>query len=477
MQAFLNRHEGKGRLGSRFPGFVKRWCAGIGAVALLMAPAPSLADDDAEDRLPAPAQDSEFQQPSEEEVELGRLLFFDKELSGNRNISCATCHSPVIATVDGLSTNIGTGGQGLSVLRDAGHFPPTDFDPQSRGARNMTPLFNLGHEQFVKLFWDGRIQVDPSVPQGFATPAGSDLPFGFDNALAALSIFAETDTQEMLGEPGTNELADAALGHPQIGVWDGLVVRLGAIPEYVALFTAAFPEVGDDPGNITIVQVGTAIGAFQAAAFRSDNSPFDRFLRGDRKAMSANAKRGMRLFYGRAKCSGCHNGVFQTDHDFHAIGMPQIGPGFGDGPSGHEDFGREGFTGDPADRYRFRTPSLRNVALTGPWGHNGAFNSLRSVVEHHLDAEESLMSYDPSQIVMPPRPDLDALDLIAFNDLEVTAAIADAIEIEPPKRRVSEGDKDDLVDFLHALTDPSAGDLRTSVPTRVPSGLPLAEIN
>jgi cytochrome c peroxidase len=455
-------------------GLFRHWSVGLGALLLLLASVPSLAEGVV---LPMPAQDSEFQDPDEDVVELGRMLFFDKELSGNRNISCATCHSPVVATVDGLSTNIGTGGQGLSVLRDAGAFPPTIFDPQGRGARNMTPLFNLGHEQFTKLFWDGRIQVNPDNPKGFDTPAGDDLPDGFDNQLAALSIFAQTDIQEMLGEVGTNELADAGANvHPQIGVWDGLVVRLGNISEYVDLFTDAFPEVGGDPNNITIVQVGTAIGAFQAAAFRSDNSPFDRFLRGDSDAMSESAQRGMDLFYGTAAgCAACHSGVFQTDHDFHAIGMPQIGPGFGDGPSGHEDFGREGFTGDKDDRYRFRTPSLRNVVLTGPWGHNGAFNSLRAVVEHHLDAENSLRSYDPSQIVMPPRPDLDALDLIAFNSPAITNAIAKAIEIEP--KVLSESEIDDLMDFLNALTDPSAGDLRKSVPTRVPSGLPLAEIN
>jgi cytochrome c peroxidase len=326
------------------------------------------------------------------------------------------------------------------------------------------------------LFWDGRVQVDPSMPQGFATPAGGDLPFGFRSALAALSVFAETDRQEMLGQPGTNELADAALLRPQIGVWDGLVARLGAIPEYVDLFTAAFPEVDGDPNNITIVHVGNAIGAFQAAAFRSDNSPFDRFLRGDRRAMSERAKRGARLFYGRAGCSKCHRGVFQTDHDFHAIGIPQVGPGFGDGPSGHEDFGREGFTEDPADRYRFRTPPLRNVALTGPWGHDGAFNSLEAVVKHHLDPHESLARYDPSQIVTPPRPDLDELDLIASRDPVITAAIADTIEIEPPRRRLTQRDVANLLDFLQALTDPSAGDLRKVIPTRVPSGLPLAEI-
>lgn len=461
------------RLRFDFLAFKKRKSVGIVAVALFTVPLPSHA---IEGQLPAPAQDWEFQQPTEAQVELGRMLFFDKVLSGNHNISCSTCHSPLIATVDGLSTNIGTGGRGLSVLRDTGNYPPTDFDPQARGARNMTPLFNLGHEQFVKLFWDGRIEVDPDAPGGFATPAGENLPDGFETALAALSIFAQTDVQEMLGEKGTNELADAATPeNPHIPVWNGLVARLGAIPDYVSLFTEAFTEVSGNPEKITIVHIGAAIGAYQAAAFRSDNSPFDRYLRGDKDAMSKSARKGMKLFYGSAGCSSCHSGVFQTDHDFHAIGMPQIGPGFGDGPSGHEDFGREGFTGDPTDRYRFRTPSLRNVALTGPWGHNGAFNSLRAVVEHYLDPENSLRKYDPSQIVMPPRPDLDAFDLVAFNDQAVTDAIANAIETEPLE--LSDSDIDELIDFLNALTDPSAGDLRMTAPKRVPSGLPLAEIN
>ena len=427
-----------------------------------------------DETLPAPALESEFRHPSAEKVELGRMLFFDKELSGNRNISCATCHSPVLATVDHLSINIGTGGEGLGPLRNAGDFPPMLRDPQGRGSRNMTPLFNLGHEQFQKLFWDGRVQVDSSFPQGFATPAGNDLPFGFEFALDALSIFAETDLQEMTGQPGTNELADASLIHPQIGVWDGLVLRLGAINEYVDLFTAAFSEVDNDPANINIVHVGKAIGAFQAAAFRADNSGFDHYLRGDHNAISKNAKRGMKLFYGRAECSSCHAGVFQTDHAFHAIGVPQVGPGFGDGIGGHEDFGREGFTGDPADRYRFRTPSLRNVVLTAPWGHDGFFNSLEAVTRHHLNPLDSLNGADPTQVVLPPRPDLDAIDLLVFNDVVVTAAIGDAIEIDPPQ--LSEQDIAYLIDFMAALTDFAAEDGRKTVPTRVPSGLPLAEI-
>ena len=154
--------------------------------------------------------------------------------------------------------------------------------------------------------------------------------------------------------------------------------------------------------------------------------------------------------------------------------MPQVGPGFGDGVGGHEDFGREGFTGDSADRYRFRTPSLRNVVLTAPWGHNGFFNSLEAVIRHHLNPLDSLNSADPTQVVLPPRPDLDALDLIAFNDSTVTAAIGAAIEIDLPQ--LSDQHVADLLDFLEALTDFAAEDGRRTVPTRVPSGLPFAEI-
>jgi cytochrome c peroxidase len=148
----------------------------------------------------------------------------------------------------------------------------------------------------------------------------------------------------------------------------------------------------------------------------------------------------------------------------------------GDGPSSHEDFGRERVTARPTDRYRFRTPSLRNVALTGPWGHDGAFNSLEAIVRHHLNPWQSLASYDPAQIVMPPRTDLDSLDLVVHTDPAAVAAIAAAIEIAPPEPMLSEREVLDLLDFLHGLTDPSATDLRKSVPKRVPSGLPLAEI-
>ncbi len=181
----------------------------------------------------------------------------------------------------------------------------------------------------------------------------------------------------------------------------------------------------------------------------------------------------MRWFYGKAGCSQCHSGVFQTDHDFHAVAWPQVGPGKGDGGDGHEDFGRERVTGDPEDRYKFRTPSLRNVALTWPYGHDGAYAELRDAVEHQLDPVATLNAYDGSQLVLPSRADLDAEDLVLMNDPARVQAIADANELAPADLTADE--IDELFAFLHALTDPAMLNLTRDLPKAedLPSGLPL----
>ena len=189
--------------------------------------------------------------------------------------------------------------------------------------------------------------------------------------------------------------------------------------------------------------------------------------------MSVNAKKGYKLFTGKARCSNCHRGKFQTDHQFHALGIPQIGPGKGDGYHQHDDFGREQVTGDDADRYKFRTPTLRNVAITGPWGHDGAYNTLEAMIKHHLNAEYSLNQYNTTQAVLPSRPDLDAVDFSVHNDTDSRLDLAVRIEIKP----VSLNDRQllYLIDYLNALTDPASLDMRSTAPASVPSGLPLAE--
>ncbi len=432
-------------------------------------------------RHPEPVSDADYRNGGSADlakVELGKLLFFDKLLSGNENMSCASCHHTLADTGDGLSLPVGEGGRGLGVTRTTGEGAEAI---RERVPRNAPPVFNLGAAEFTVLFHDGRVQVDASQPSGFLTPAGDDLPSGLDSVLAAQAMFPVTSGTEMAGQGGENPQADAAAAGflaGDGGVWDQLADKLRAVPEYVDLFVAVFDDIGG-ASEITFVHAANAIAAFEAEAWRFDNSPFDRYLRRDRRAMSRAARRGMAVFYRKADCGSCHSGAFQTDQDFHAIAMPQIGNGKGDNlpgyTDGRDDFGRERVTGDPADRFLFRTPTLRNVALTAPYGHDGAFGTLEAVIRHHLDPVNSLKNYDRSQAVFPSREDLDAIDFVVMDDAERVAAIAAANELEPPRKALSDRDVADLIEFLHALTDPAAIDIRADTPERVPSGLTLVE--
>lgn len=436
-----------------------------------------------------PLSDSDFLDdgaPGEAKVALGRFLMFDKILSGNKNISCASCHHPLTNTGDGLSLPIGEGGRGLGVTRDTGS---GDDAVVERVPRNSPQVWNQGAREFSVMFHDGRVELDDAYPSGCKTPVGYDLPDNLENILAVQAMFPVTSATEMAGQEGENEIADAvAAGNysgpddnwEEDGVWKQLALRLQAIPRYVEMFIAAFDDI-DESSDITYGHAANAISAFERLFWRADNSPFDRYLRGDKKAMSQNAIKGMKLFSKGGKgvaCADCHSGVLQTDHSFHAIAMPQIGAGKGDNQDGysdgHDDFGREQTTADPADRFKFRTPSLRNVALNAPYGHSGPYNSLRAVVEHHMNTLEAINNYDRSQAVLPSREDLDDVDFIVMKDQNRIDGIAARSELaEALEYRTEEIDR--IIDFLNALTDPGSVDNRDDVPASVPSGLTLAE--
>jgi len=428
--------------------------------------------------LPSAVTDADFRPvASAAKIELGKALFFDKILSGNQNISCATCHHPLTGTGDGLALPVGEGGLGLGVARDTGHGADAIH---ARVPRNAPHLFNLGANEFTIMFHDGRAAVDYSQPSGFTSPAGDQLPLGLDDSLAVQAMFPVTSSEEMAGQAGENSIADAAaigdLAGPN-GVWEQLAQRLRTIPQYVNMFQAAYPGQINSAAEIEFKDAANAIAAFEATAWRADNSRFDQYLRGNHRALSKQEKKGMKLFYGKAKCASCHSGKFQTDQSFHAIAMPQVGPGKGHNSEGYldgrEDLGREAVTQDPADRFKFRTPTLRNVALTSPYGHAGAFDSLEAVVRHHLNPVNSLTNYDASQLTMPSRPDLDSQDLVVMNDqwrVSEIAARNTALAVHLNENQIAK-----LISFLHTLTDISSLDMRSTSPSSVPSGLPLAD--
>jgi cytochrome c peroxidase len=463
--------------------------------------------------LPEPVTDRDYYydaQPASDKVELGRMLFFDKILSGNRNISCATCHHPAFASGDGLALPLGEGAIGLGTDRQTGSDPAAAV--AGRVPRNSPGLFNLGAREFERLFHDGRVETDPHgyFEGGFVTPAKWKLPSGLDNPLAAQAMFPVTSPMEMAGNKGENPVADAISLNNAAGpggAWELLAKRLQAIPEYVELFRRAYPDDVREAGDIRFVMAANAIAAFETMAFRADDAPFDRYLRGDADSLTSNEVQGMRLFYGEAGCDTCHSGKFQTDHEFHAIAMPQIGPGKADGrdPSYWnetginavlEDFGRGRVTVRPADNYKFRTPSLRNVATTGPWSHAGAYDSLETVVRHHLDPVASLHAYELDEGLLPPLGEVIELTAsgsrlsqrfmaetrrnefarsdswVQQNDA-LRQRIADANELAAVP--LVDEDVRALVAFLHALTDPIAARLDALVPASVPSGLPVED--
>jgi cytochrome c peroxidase len=395
-------------------------------------------------------------------VALGKALFFDKELSGNRDISCATCHHPLLHGSDGLSLSLGTGGQGLGTARLIG--AGRELIP-----RNAPEIFNRGVAEWETMFWDGRVAFDEAYH--LQTPAADLLPEGLDNPLAAQAMFPVTSRDEMRGAEGDRDVNGrlneiAAIPDEDLpAMWAALMDRLLVYPEYQIMFAAAYPDV--PPAELGFEHVANAISAFEIVAFSFNDSPWDRYLAGDTAALSDEAKAGALLFYGEAGCAQCHSGNLFTDQQFHNLAVPQLGPGKNN--SDGLDFGRYLETGDPADMWAFRTPPLRNVTLTGPYMHNGAYTSLEAAVLHHLDPKKACQEYEEEQL-------MSIFNQTYRGEVAIEAGLmnnVDPLVAEPTALTAEEFES--LMAFLHALTSPSALDLSPMVPEYVPSGLAVAD--
>ena len=385
-------------------------------------------------------------------VRLGRMLAFDKILSGNRDISCMTCHLPNLGTGDGRSLSIGQGATGLGL--DRVH-PQGAFIP-----RNAPPLFNL--HALTSLFWDGRVTRDAGG--AFHTPAGAQLSdamtrvFEF-GSLSALALFPVLSREEMRAASG-NALA-AIPDEQRPAVWQALMARLGGIREYRQLFEQAYPDTRFD--EMSFAHASNAIAGFLFSELTFDDTPWDRFLRGNNQAMSRAQLEGAQTFL-TIRCSLCHNGPALSDNQFHNVAVAQVGPGQGDGVLGKDDFGRMRVTGNPADRYRFRTTPLRNLGITAPYGHTGAIAGLREFIEHYSESHLKLRAFDPTRLE-------PLLQTTMVANVEAILATRDTIldgVVLPPEI------VDQLMAFMDALNDPRAKNLAPRItPPRVPSGLPV----
>ena len=384
-------------------------------------------------------------------VELGQALAFDKVLSGNRNISCMTCHLPKFGTGDSRALSLGEGATGFDKNRvhSGGVFIP----------RNAPALFNL--HAMDALFWDGRVaEVGGTVvtPAGSAVTSQMQATFEF-GAISALGMFPVTSRIEMRGAAGTNELA-AFSDSDFAGIWGGIMVRLGNIPEYVAMFEAAYP--GTDFEDMTFAHASNAMAGFFVSELAATDTKWDRFLHGDDTAMSTNQLEGAKNFL-VARCHQCHGGDALTDNGFHNVALPQFGPGVGNGANGKDDWGRWNVSGNAADKYAFKTTPLRNVELTAPYGHAGQFMSTKDFIGHYSDSAAKLASYDIKKIKEP------LLTTRLASDTDVLATrdpLLSGVVFDNPFR-------DRLDDFMKALTDGSSKKLDDVVPSSVPSGLSI----
>lgn len=383
-------------------------------------------------------------------VRLGQALAFDKILSGNRDIACTTCHLPAFATGDDRSLSIGQGGVGFGPHRtiQSGVFI----------ARNAPPLFDIG--AMKHLFWDGRVEIHHGH---LSTPAGPQLTPQMRRVLefgpaSAIAMFPVGNRDEMRGY-SDNDLGRVS-DDDNPGIWDAIMKRLGAIPEYRRMFEEAYP--GQRFERMTFANASNAIGAFMVDRLTFANTPWDRFLEGRDEALTSAQLAGAQTFL-TLKCSICHNGATLSDDKFHDVAVAQIGPGKGNGASLRDDFGRENITGSEADRYLFRTSPLRNVELTGPYGHDGAYSTLLSFVQHYSESDTKLLTFDPLTLDPVVRSSFlpNATDVLAQRDTLLKGVV------------LTDSVVTNLMNFMSALTDDRARDLSALVPNRVPSGLPV----
>jgi len=265
-------------------------------------------------------------------AELGRFLFYDVRLSGNQQQSCGSCHLQELAFSDGIAVPTGSTGQRL--------------------VRNSQSLTNAAY----------------NATYTWANPILTDL-----ESQHLVPIFGESPVELGVNDGNLAEVLD----------------RFASDPDYVARFAAAFP---DEAEPVQVDRIVDALATF-VRTLVSGRSPFDRFTyEGDNDALTESQRRGLSLFYSeRLECHHCHGGFNFSEASthagskfeaalFHNTGLYDVD---GEGSYPADNPGLFEFTADPADMGRFRAPTLRNVAVTGPYMHDGSMATLDEVVRHY----------------------------------------------------------------------------------------------
>jgi cytochrome c peroxidase len=392
-------------------------------------------------------------------ADLGRNLWFDTLTGLNNDNACAGCHSPTAGFGDTQSIAIGIDSNQV-------------VGPHRIGPRNMrrAPMV-INSVFFPRLMWNSRFAAlsgDPFDNRAgfeFPLPEGSTLS-GQLHLLIAQAFIPPTERNEVAGFHfvGDNDAIRAEV-----------VNRLNASAAYRKLFAKSFPAVRAG-GPITFDMFAQAIAEFEFTLTFA-NAPIDRYARGEMGALTRVEKQGALLFFGAARCSVCHSVAGQSNEMFsdfqeHVIGVPQIAPSSTnavfDGAGLNEDFGLEQVTGDPVDRYKFRTSPLRNVSVQPTFMHNGAFTSLEDAIRHHLDVMDSASHYSTADQQLPA--DLGG----PLGPMAPVLARLDPVLSTPIV--LTEAQFEQLLAFVqNGLLDPRATPqrLRRLNPQTVPSGRPV----
>jgi cytochrome c peroxidase len=273
---------------------------------------------------------------SQAKWELGRALYFDKRLSADGTVSCASCHMPKLAFADGMPNSVGIRGQ--------------------RGNRSAPTVINRAYS--LAQFWDGRAGTLEDQAKG----------------------------------PMANPIE---MGHTH----EAIVAELKGIAGYRKLFAAAF---GSE--EIDIDRAAKAIATFERTVL-SGNSPYDRYKAGDKKALTAAQVRGMNVYFDKAKCDQCHEGINFTLNSYHnlGVGMEKANP----------DVGRYKVTQRPEDWGAFKTPTLRDISKTAPYMHDGSLKTLEEVVEYYDKGGTPNKNLDERMVKLNLTAQ-DKSDLVAF---------------------------------------------------------------
>ncbi|OHU86799.1 MULTISPECIES: cytochrome-c peroxidase [Pseudoalteromonas] len=412
-------------------------------------------------------------------AQLGMQLFFTKALGGEKTVACASCHDPRLGGADGLSLPIGTNavdsdvvGPGRQAINDEINIP-----------RNSPTIFNSGFASHA-LFWDGRVErVVTTDEQGNEISFISTPDSGFNQPdeqagntlVSTLARFPVTSREEMRGQAfetaTTNDQVRAHLAE-RIGDYGS---EQGSLPtnDWLQAFREAFNSQDDAQSLITFDNIAFALGQYQSSFVMVDTD-WHRYVRGDLNALTEQQKQGAKLFFtqisdGGAGCVNCHSGERFTNDGFFNLAFPQYGIGTDEN---HADIGRAAIDPQPRNQFAFRVPSLINVALTAPYSHAGAYESLAQVVSHYSNPEQTVEQFFQSggacglkQFALSAQ-----CETLNQHSRENTDAALSLLRTSPfVAANLAPQQQQDLVAFLHALTDKCAKDrecVRRWIPNR-----------